>query len=152
MSPSVKSWMYVIVQMVLIAGVFLAPTSPGWDVPAGMWIGRSLQVAGVVVMGLAALRLGGGLSALPVPNAAAKLRNDGVYAFVRHPMYTGLLALCAGEVVLSGSLLSLFVWLGLCWWLTQKTRWEELQLAARFPDYPDYVAAHGRFLPRLRQR
>lgn len=153
MSASVKSWMFVIVQMILIVSVFLAPTSPGWDVPsAGVWIGRSLQVLGLTVMGLAALRLGGGLTALPVPNAAAKLRNDGVYSVVRHPMYTGLLALCAGEVVVSGSLFSLILWLGLLWWLTLKTRWEELHLAARFPDYPEYVASHGRFVPRWRTR
>jgi aspartate aminotransferase-like enzyme len=40
----------------------------------------------------AAAALGQGLTASPVPSAAAQLRTTGVYAHVRHPIYSALLA------------------------------------------------------------
>ncbi len=42
-------------------------------------------------MVVAATALGRGLTAAPLPNSHAELRTGGLYRFVRHPIYSGLL-------------------------------------------------------------
>lgn len=49
-------------------------------------------------------------------------------------------------MIASGSLPRLMVLLVLIALLNAKARWEEKQLAARFPDYPAYATGTPRFL------
>ena len=143
------AWALVGAQALLILALVLLPYGEDWPVPGWLtWLGRAASAAGVVVMLLGSARLGRGLTASPVPNQAAQLRVDGLYAWVRHPIYSGLLLLAAGLVVVSGSLARLGVLLGLVVLLSAKARWEEARLAERFPDYPAYAARVPRFVPR----
>ena len=89
-------------------------------------VAEGAEVVGILLMVVAAASLGRGLTAVPLPNARAVLRTGGLYRFVRHPIYTGLLL-----VVL----------------INAKARWEERHLAERFPGYRAYCARTLRFVP-----
>ncbi len=104
-------------------------------------------VLGLLVMVVAGLGLGRGLTAAPLPNEHAQLRTGGLYRFVRHPIYTGLLAFAAGEAARSGSWVVAGCALALVVLIGFKARWEEQRLAERFADYPAYAARTPRFVP-----
>jgi protein-S-isoprenylcysteine O-methyltransferase Ste14 len=146
------AWSLVAVQLVLLAGLVWFPGERAWSVPG--WLAAVAVVMIAVAAGFAAaaaLRLGPGLTASPLPSVAAQLRTTGVYACVRHPIYTGLLLGGAGVVLLGGRPSRVWVWVGLLVLLWGKTRLEERKLAARFPGYRDYAARTPRLVPDPRR-
>lgn len=152
-SRGVIGWALVAGQVGLVAGLVLTPARDDWRVAVPVRAtGELLSAAGVVGMVAAGLGLGRGLTASPLPNRAALLRTDGLYAHVRHPMYSALLLFAAGRVVVSGSLVRAGLLVALFALLTGKARWEERLLTERFPEYPGYEAVVPRFVPRLLHR
>lgn len=136
-------------QAALFGGLVLTPTRDDWPVPPVVrTAGDVLTAAGVAGMVVAGASLGRGLTASPLPHRAARLRTGGLYAHVRHPIYSALLLVAAGRVVVSGSLVRATLMVALLALLTGKARWEEQLLAERFPDYPGYAAFVPRFVPR----
>ena len=144
----------VVVQMLLSAVVVFGPRALGgqraWPFPDGnacLALGSVLLLAGALLFAAGLFRLGRGLTVLPCPKEGAVLVQSGAYALVRHPMYSGLLAMSFGWAlwVQSGCTLAyavlLFVFLDL------KSRREERWLAERFPTYPDYRRRVRRFVP-----
>lgn len=142
------AWLLVAMQLVLIALIVLLGGSNAWSVPN--WLDR-LTWAGVllgfVVMVLGATRLGRGLTAAPLPNAHAQLQTGGLYRYVRHPIYSGLLLFAIAHTLASGSYVQVALCLALIVLIAVKAGWEERRLAARFPDYTDYCAQTPRFVP-----
>jgi protein-S-isoprenylcysteine O-methyltransferase Ste14 len=134
-------------------GLILTPGGRSWPTPIGLrWLSIAATVLGVIGMTLAGLRLGRGLTASPLPNQAARLRTTGLYAYVRHPIYTALLTFGVGQVIASGSLIRVALLFVLITLLSAKARWEEEQLAARFSGYAAYAARTPRFLPATGRR
>jgi protein-S-isoprenylcysteine O-methyltransferase Ste14 len=147
-SDRLIAWLFVVGQLALIAAVFLLPGGDDWPVPE--WLataGRGLQIIGVVVLVAGAVNLGTSLTPLPTPVADGTLRTNGVYRYVRHPIYSGLMAIVAGSAMRSGSIIVAVVTLALMCWLMFKARWEERQLAERYEDYGAYASRTPRFLP-----
>lgn len=143
-------WALVGGQFALLAGLVATPRGDDWPVTAPARIaGEAMTVAGLAAIGAAGLGLGRGLTATPVPNRSAQLRTGGLYARVRHPIYSALLVFSAGRVVASGSLRRAALLVALLALLTGKARWEEKLLTERFDDYAAYAATVPRFLPRL---
>jgi protein-S-isoprenylcysteine O-methyltransferase Ste14 len=140
-------------QFVLIGILVLLPNRHDWPVPAALTVACSIAaIVGLVVMVIGATGLGRGLTATPLPNAHAQLRTGGLYRFVRHPIYSGLLLMMASFTVASGSVLRLLTLGVLVLLLTVKARWEEKRLTQRFPGYAGYAARTPRFVPiRLRR-
>jgi protein-S-isoprenylcysteine O-methyltransferase Ste14 len=115
------------------------------------WLGAPLVAMGAWV-GLAALRMHGRkLTPLPEPNPALGLQRTGVYAVIRHPMYTGLLLSAFGLAILAQKPLAIAAAGALTAFFNLKAREEERRLRRCYPDYADYQRATGRFLPRWRQ-
>jgi Putative protein-S-isoprenylcysteine methyltransferase len=117
----------------------------------GGWLGALLALLGAWV-GLAALRMHGRkLTPLPEPNPALGLQRTGVYALIRHPMYTGLLLSAFGLAILLQKPLAIVGATALTAFFNLKAREEERRLQRNYPEYADYQRATGRFLPRWRQ-
>ena len=75
---------------------------------------------------------------------------DGVFRFVRHPIYLGELLLYAGLLTLSLSLAAAVVWLVAIGFLHYLSRYEERLLLARFGEtYRQYMREVPMWLPRL---
>ena len=141
----------VTAQFVLLLALVLVPRGGGWVVPPWLRVVAGvLGVVGVVIMLLGGTALGRGLTAAPLPNAHAQLRTGGLYRFVRHPIYSGLLLMAGAIAVVSGSVARLVVFAALVGLINVKARWEERQLMRRFPDYAAYAARTPRFLPGTR--
>ena len=142
------AWLLVAGQFVLLALIVLLGGGDDWSVPAWLDAAGSVAMAvGLVVMVVAAVGLGRGLTAAPLPNAHAQLRTGGLYRFVRHPIYSGLLLFVAAHTVVSGSAVQLALAVLLTTLIMVKTRWEERRLAERFPDYIAYASRTPRFVP-----
>ena len=137
-------------QFVLIGLLVLLPGRHDWPVPVTLTLGCSIAtVVGLAVMVIGATGLGRGLTATPLPNAHAKLRTGGLYRYVRHPIYSGLLLTMASITLASGSVPRLLTLGVLVLLLSAKARWEETRLTQRFEGYTDYAARTPRFVPRL---
>ena len=146
-------WLLVIGQLVLLAVVILFPAGTTWPIPPALkGTCRAGELIGIGIMVAAAVALGRGLTATPLPNAHARLRIDGMYRFVRHPIYTGLLLFATARTIGSGNAWAAAAYGALVGLINAKARWEERHLAKRFPDYAAYRQRTPRFLPRRVRR
>lgn len=143
-------WLAVAAQFVAIIGIVVSPGDPALVPAAVRWAGILLIAVGGVTMVVAFLNLGSALTPTPVPVVGAGLRTTGLYARIRHPIYTGLLLLAGGLVLRSPGLWPALWFVLLAAILTAKAIWEEHMLAEAYPDYREYRRHTGRFLPRLR--
>ncbi|MBI5205127.1 MAG: isoprenylcysteine carboxylmethyltransferase family protein [Nitrospirae bacterium] len=86
-----------------------------------------------------------------MPSVKDTLVRHGLYAHVRHPIYSGGFALFIGLALMR--LTPAFVLaciLGFIWLIFQ-ARLEEIDLIQRMPDYKDYMKQVPRFIPCLRR-
>ena len=145
----VVAWVFVLVQLVLLGAVFLLPAGDAWTPPGWLTAGaRVLSLLGLVVLGLGLINLGRSATPLPTPARDAALRTNGLYRYVRHPVYSGVMALAIGSAIGSGSIAVASAAAALVVWLNIKARWEESRLHARYPAYAAYAAGTPRFIPR----
>lgn len=152
MSRDRTGWVFVAVQVVLLVALVLVPSGTAWPMPTWLSVVRLvLVVAGLAVVVVAALNLGRSLTPTPVPNEGG-LRTDGLYRYVRHPIYTGVLLVVVGLTVGTRQWWGLALGLVTVAFFTVKARWEEARLAEAYPGYAAYAAATPRFVPFARGR
>jgi len=144
------AWALVAAQFALLAAVLVLPAGHLWRLPAALTVlCAALGVVGVVVMVAGGTALGRGLTAAPLPNGHAQLRTTGLYRYVRHPIYSGLLLLAVARTATSGSAWVVAACVALIALLRAKARWEERHLRHRFPGYAEYADRTPRFVPRV---
>jgi protein-S-isoprenylcysteine O-methyltransferase Ste14 len=85
----------------------------------------------------------------PTPNMHVGLVETGLYAHVRHPIYSGVLTGAVGVALAHGHLVPMIVALVMIIFFTFKSRHEERLLRAIYPEYAAYMTHTGRFLPFL---
>lgn len=127
--------------------------------PDSVVVDPRLNIAGTVMLAIGLVLLFGGfrglgksLTANPVPNADGKLVTTGIYGFVRHPIYLGLMIITLGLVVSSGVWAQIIVWVALVILLVYKMRWEESLLTAKYKGYAEYVTKVPGIIPGLKPR
>jgi 2-amino-4-hydroxy-6-hydroxymethyldihydropteridine diphosphokinase len=117
--------------------------------PARSVIGGLMIAVAVGVMEAARRALGRNLTPYPQPRTGATLVSTGIYARVRHPIYTGVVLALAGASVLAGSVAAGIVAVGFSVFFTFKSSVEERALAINVTGYDRYrEAVRGRFFPR----
>jgi protein-S-isoprenylcysteine O-methyltransferase Ste14 len=112
------------------------------------WIGLVLCVAGLVVCIWARFTLGRNWSGVVTLKGGHELITRGPYAWVRHPIYTGLLAMFVGTVIVFGQIAGIIavplVFFGI--WI--KLRYEEKLMLQKFPEeYAAYQQRVRRLIP-----
>lgn len=160
MNDRLKGNLLVVGQLILLALLFLVPPVPeivDWlndSVPSAVMLPGIAQVflfAAIVILIAGGLGLGPALTAHPIPNQKGQLQTGGLYRYVRHPIYLGLL-LAAVSFTLSGGIFPHIIFAtALYFLLNYKAKFEESLLAKRFDEYADYASRTGRFLPRLKR-
>ena len=117
---------------------------------------RSLMVsalgAGCLVVGSAfgiagAWALGRNLTPFPKPLLQAQLVRRGIYARIRHPLYTSVVFASIGWALVWHSWPALLAGLALAPFFGAKARREERWLCERFPEYIGYIRDTRRFIP-----
>jgi protein-S-isoprenylcysteine O-methyltransferase Ste14 len=134
----------------LVACGLFAPSWPsGAETPLRA-VGIAAGVCGAVLFALGVRGLGTAFTPFPLPREHAGLRREGIYRRVRHPVYGGIIVFALG-FSLWRSPLALVPTALLAGLFELKSRREELWLAERYPEYPDYRAATPRrFVPWVR--
>lgn len=145
---TLRAWGLVVGQFGLIIALVVLPAGSLWERSGAVWVFSSvLFVAAAVVGVLAGTRLGPNLTPNPIPKTEGTLETGGLYRYVRHPIYTAVLALALGLTTLAASWAHLAIFLILVMLISTKARAEERLLRERFPDYWEYQARAGRFIP-----
>lgn len=136
------NWAWLLSQLVLLGAVFVA----GWFRPGevGSWLrhpslGLFLMLFSAVIGLAGCLTLSSSLSAFPEPREK-KLATQGLYRWVRHPMYSGLLVLALGWAIHTGSVTALAASVPLWWFLKRKAAFEDSMLAQVYPEHARYAS------------
>jgi protein-S-isoprenylcysteine O-methyltransferase Ste14 len=143
-----KGRLLVFAQFGLIIILALFPDSKSVN-PQAEIAGTVLLFLGVILLFAGFRGLGKSLTANPVPVDDGALVTTGIYARLRHPIYTGLLVLTMGLVVSSGVWTQLIPWFGLLGLLIYKMRWEETLLSAKHKGYAAYKSRVPALFPKL---
>ena len=148
-SDTVKSWLFVTIQgILLVLLVFFtnATSSPPRTLKI---IGNVVELIGLVVLLISFYDLRKSLTALPLPKKHGVLQVRGLYKFVRHPMYVGVLVLSLGISIAGNSIAKFLILLALFILFNLKARYEENLLVAKYLGYKEYMKATPRFVPKL---
>ncbi|MFZ3071710.1 MAG: methyltransferase [Thermodesulfobacteriota bacterium] len=85
-----------------------------------------------------------------MPSMDDVLVSSGLYAYVRHPIYSGAMVLLVGLILMRPSTTWALGCVLAIVWLVVQARLEEMDLVQRMPSYRDYMLTVPRFLPRMR--
>lgn len=142
--------MLVGAQFGLLAAIVFMPAGSLWSRgPITLALAGGLVLLGAAAAVLGGISLGSSLTPLPIPRADGELVTKGVYRFIRHPIYAGLLLAALGLTVWGASIVHLVAVGGLAIVLYTKIFYEEKLLSERYPEYRMYTMTTGRLFPRL---
>ena len=96
---------------------------------------------------MAAFHLGKNLTPLPKPKDNAELVQAGLYRWVRHPIYFGVIVLSLGWGLIQQSTLVWLYVLIIAIFFDIKSRKEEQWLVEQFPAYTDYQGRVRKLIP-----
>ncbi len=148
MSRARTGWLWVAAQVLFLGTLIIVPARSDWPTPG--WLLAVASIAffgGLALIGVAALGLGTSLTPTPVPTSSSSLKTGGLYRFVRHPIYTGVLIVIVAMTLRSGSWIHLAIAVATVVFFDRKAAWEEQQLIERFAGYPEYAARTPKFVP-----
>jgi protein-S-isoprenylcysteine O-methyltransferase Ste14 len=143
-----------------LGGALIAWPQPPWIAlgwrlwppsPAAYWLGVALVIAGLAFAVWARVHLGGNWSGTVTIKQGHELIRSGPYAYVRHPIYTGLLAALLGTTVASGTVHAAIGLAVIAVALVRKSRVEEGLMREIFPDaYQRYSTEVPALIPFAR--
>ncbi len=113
------------------------------------WFGVVIFILGVFITLVAVLQLNVHLSPFPSPLPGSKLIENGVYKFIRHPIYTGIILVFFGFAIISDSGYRMIISAVLFLLFYYKSLYEEKSLLEKFPSYLEYKNRAGRFFPSI---
>ena len=144
-----KDLYYVFIQLNLFFLYFLPIRISGflnaltYLKPMGLIIG----ISGAIILVLSLLQLNTNLSPFPSPKKTSSLVQTGLYKFMRHPIYGGIILIGLGFGFYSFSGWKLLITFTLIVFFYFKSRYEEKLLIHKFPEYAEYKKSTGRFFP-----
>lgn len=145
---------YVLLQGVLIGlilfgpqGFLLLPQSLDSWLPYLQVLGAVICILGLLLSLAAALNLGANLTPLPCPKDDAQLVQLGFYRFVRHPIYSGVLLVGLGWLLIYPYALILVYVIVLTIFFEFKIKLEERWLLDKFPAYAEYCKKVKKLIP-----
>jgi protein-S-isoprenylcysteine O-methyltransferase Ste14 len=154
MTKRLKGNLLVLGQFVLLGLLIFVPSS-GLNTGVFSYFLSVLSLTslflGFVILALSALALGKSLTANPMPGKNAVLVTDGLYKFVKHPFYSGLILAAFGLTITGGFFPHVIFFVALVLLLNYKASFEEKLLASTYPGYAEYSKKTGRFIPRLKR-
>lgn len=138
---------YILVVLQLLTAGYLLVSGP---VLTGHWSLLLLQVASLGLGTWAVLIMRTSkFNVSPEIKQGAHLVEKGVYAYVRHPMYTAVLLFSVALLINDFSWIRLAVFLTLTITLVVKLRYEEQMLKEAFSGYEAYMQRTWRLIPWL---
>ena len=96
---------------------------------------------------IGAMQLGSALTPLPHPRDGSRLREDGIYRYLRHPIYTGLIVASFGWALAWQSSWGLGYVVLVFLFFDRKAAREEQWLCSHYRGYDNYAIRVRRFFP-----
>ncbi|QED37327.1 isoprenylcysteine carboxylmethyltransferase family protein [Antarcticibacterium arcticum] len=108
-----------------------------------------LALGGLMIIIISLLQLNKNLTIFPSPKKEGELVTSGLFKYMRHPIYSGILIATFFFALYSQSGYRLVIFLLLAILFYYKSQYEERALIKKFPQYESYRAGTGRFFPKL---
>ena len=132
--------------LLAIAGLDLTGHAAMKSLP--LFIGGLVLIAAAAICSVAGLlALGRNLTPFPKPSAKTELVQHGIYALIRHPLYTSVFCTAVGSSLLFQSWPASVASAVLGIFFDAKARHEEYWLRRQFPEYANYERRVRRFIP-----
>ena len=152
-SKQSRGELYVVVQAILLIALFFGPKDI-FGLPTMLnqtlwWICQILFYSGIVIAIWAAILLGPNLTPLPKPKPSGEFIQSGLYRFVRHPIYFGVILVCFGWAGIEQTLYTLVLAIILLIFFDLKSRQEEIWLTEKFSEYDVYKQNTKKLIPFL---
>lgn len=141
---------WVVAQTVLLIAVGVVPPAGPQLVPRTPTTTFAALIAGacgLLILAAGVRALGRSLTVLPRPREDAEFVQSGVYRWVRHPIYAGVILIVGSWASYRGSLLHGVLAVVIAVFFAVKARREERWLLQRFPVYDAYRRRTKRFAP-----
>ncbi len=111
--------------------------------------GIAIGLLACLIMVIAAINLGANLTPLPHPKDDSVFIQTGLYQYVRHPIYFGVLLAALGWLLIFPGLYVLAYSICLFLFFDIKARREEVWLVERFSGYKNYQARVKKLIPGI---
>jgi protein-S-isoprenylcysteine O-methyltransferase Ste14 len=119
------------------------------ETPAVWWIGLALTALGVAISIWARLTLGANWSSVVTLKKDHELIRAGLYRWIRHPIYTGILLAVVGTAMIRGHLRAWLAFVVILATFYFKARREESFLRQEFgAGFEEHARQTGMFLPK----
>lgn len=150
MKKTYKDYLFVGIQFFFFA-IYLIPTSLRIvSIPFYLnLIGAIVSLIGGVFILIALLQLNTNLSPFPSPKTNSKLIETGLFKYIRHPIYTGIILLLGGYGIYRSSLFKIGITILLYILFYYKSSYEEKLLQNRYANYSQFKKTRGRFFLKL---
>lgn len=143
-----KDYIYVYVQFILLIIYLLHIDLVQINILNSIrYIGIVIVFIGSLTAIIAMLQLNDKLSPFPSTKSNATLITNGIYRFIRHLIYTGIILITLGYSFYSSSLYSIIISTLLYTLFYYKSSYEEQCLKISFPDYKSYQKKSDLFFP-----
>lgn len=110
------------------------------------YITIGFALIGVIIFLLALLQLKSNLTPFPTPKVQGSLIQSGIYNYIRHPIYSGIIIFTLSYGVFSQSTWRIGVGLALWILFYFKSEYEEGLLNGRYKEYVAYREKNGQVL------
>ena len=141
-------WWVVGQFLLLLAIAGLDLTGQAATKPLPIFISGLVLIVAATLCSLAGLlALGRNLTPFPKPSGKTELVQHGIYALIRHPLYTSVFCAAVGSSFIFQSWPALVAALALGVFFDAKARHEERWLRQQFPEYAGYERRVRRFIP-----
>lgn len=150
MAASKKDYFYVGIQLLLFAAYVFEVPGLKLNLPSSANLANLILAGvGIILIVIALLQLNRNLSPFPTPRKDASLVTSGLFKYVRHPVYSGILMTSFFLAMHFHSGYKLFIFLLLLLLFYKKSRFEDKKLINKFRGYEKYKAETGRFFPKI---
>lgn len=149
MKLSAKDYILVGLQILLFIAVLWDWKSLRFNSPAlFIGIGAMMVISGAFIVLGSLLQLNTNLSVFPTPKVNSSLIDTGLYKWVRHPIYSGILIGFLGYALFTHSGYRIIITILLLILFYFKSSYEEQKLSQKFSRYHHYKKKNRTFLSK----
>jgi len=147
---------YVLIQAGLLGILFLGPTDWWGILSLSQRVSETLKMIalilfplGVLIAIVAAIQLKRNLTPLPMPVEHGELIQTGLYAYVRHPIYLGVILMALAWFLHTQAVLTLVEFIAVMIFFEVKSRQEEYWMGQVYPEFAEYQRRTAKLVPRV---